>query len=123
MSTTLYISKIEEHLAIPSTYKELKSDLTQVIRNYVLSITNYFRNVHQVDNKTRHHLTLPKPACTPLFYCLPKVHKPNIPLQPIVYQHVTASLSTFKLCHQLHITSWGDIPLIHPGQKTLSTAP
>ena len=35
-------------------------------------------------HETRHHLTLPNLARTPLFYGLPTVHKPNIPLQPIV---------------------------------------
>ena len=39
---------------------------------------------HRIDDETKHHLTPPKPARTPLFYGLPKVHKPNIPLRPIV---------------------------------------
>ena len=84
MDTSLYISKIEEHLADPSTYKELGSDLTQAIRNDVLSTLNYLYYIHQIDDVTRHHLTPPKPARTLLFYGLPKVHKPNIPLPPIV---------------------------------------
>ena len=44
----------------------------------------YLHSTHRIDDETRHHLTRPKPACTPLFYDLPKVHKPNIPLRPIV---------------------------------------
>ena len=36
------------------------------------------------DCSTRHQLTPPKPAHTPLLYGLPKVLKPNIPLLPIV---------------------------------------
>ena len=32
MDTSLYISKIEDHLVDPSTYKELNSHPTQVIR-------------------------------------------------------------------------------------------
>ena len=39
---------------------------------------------HRIDDETKHHLTPPKPTRTPLFYGLPKVHKPNIPLRPIV---------------------------------------
>ena len=31
--------------------------------------------------------------------------------------------STFKLCHAIHPTFYGDTTLIHPGQQTLSTAP
>ena len=83
MDTPLYISKIEEHLSDPTTYKELNSDPTQAIRNDVLSTLDYLHKTHRIDDETK-HLTPPKPACTPLFYGLPKVHKPNIPLQPIV---------------------------------------
>ena len=41
-------------------------------------------NTHQIDDITKHHLMPPMPARSPLFYGLPKVHKPNIPLRPIV---------------------------------------
>ena len=84
MDTPFYISKIEEHLSDPTTYKELNSDPTQAIRNYVLSTLDYLHKTHRIDDETKHHLTSPKPACTPLFYGLPKVRKPNIPLRPIV---------------------------------------
>ena len=84
MDTSLYVSKIEEHLADPTTYKELNSDPTQAIRNDALSTLDYLHMTHRIDDETKHHLTPPKPARTPLFYGLPKVHKPNIPLRPIV---------------------------------------
>ena len=84
METSLYISKIAEHLSDPDTYKELNSDPTQTIRNDVLSTLDYLHKTHRIDDETKHHLTRPKPARTPLFYGLPKVHKPNIPFRPIV---------------------------------------
>ena len=89
MVTSLYISKIEieEHSQQPTsppTYKELNSDPTQAIRNDVLSTLDYLLNTHQIDDKTRHHLTPPKPPCTPLFCGLPKIHKPSMQLQTIV---------------------------------------
>ena len=37
MDTSLYINKIEEHLADATTYKKLDADPTQAIRNDVLS--------------------------------------------------------------------------------------
>ena len=37
MDTSLYISKIEEHLADPFTYEELNSDSTQVLRNVIFT--------------------------------------------------------------------------------------
>ena len=84
MDTRLYISKIEKHLSDPTTYKDLNSDPTQAIRNDVFSTLDYIHKTHRIDDETKHHLTLPKPARTLLFYGLPKVHKPNIPLRPIV---------------------------------------
>ena len=43
----------------------------------VFSTLDYLYNTCRIDHITRHHLTPPKPACTPLFYDLPKVHKPQ----------------------------------------------
>ena len=84
MDTSLYINKIEEHLADPTTYKKLDADPTQAIRNDAFSTLDYLHNTHRIDDKTRHKITSPNPASTPPFYGLLKVHKPNIPLQPIV---------------------------------------
>ena len=84
MDTSLYIHKIEEHLADATTYKKLDADPTQAIRNDVLSALDYLHNTGWIDDETRHHLTPPNPARTPLFYGLPKVHKPDISLRPIV---------------------------------------
>ena len=84
MDTPFCISKIEKHLSDPTTYKELNSDRTQAIRNHVLSTLDYPHKTHRIDDKNKHRLTQPRPARTPLFYGLPKVHKPNIPLRPMV---------------------------------------
>ena len=84
MHTSLYINKIEEHLAELITYKEFNADSTQAIRNDALSTLVYLHNTHQIDDKNRHHLIPPKPTCTPLFHGFPKVHKPHIKLWPIV---------------------------------------
>ena len=104
-------SKNEEHLADPSTYKELSSNPIQVIRNDVLSTLNYLYHTHQIDDITRHQPTPPKPARIPPFYGLLKLQKPNIPLQPInsisMWQ---PHRSTFELCHTLHTTSCGNTP-------------
>ena len=80
MHTSLYINKIEEHLAELITYKEFNTDPTQAIRNDALSTLVYLHNIHQIDDKNRHHLIPPKPTCTPLFHGFPKVHKPHIKL-------------------------------------------
>ena len=84
VDSSLYINKIEEHLANSTIYKELNSNPTQAIRNDVLSTLDYYHITHRIDDQTRHHLTPPNLARTPLFYSLPKVDKSNIPLRPIV---------------------------------------
>ena len=48
MDTSLYINKIEEHLADTTTYKELITDPTQAIRNDVASTLNYLCNTHWI---------------------------------------------------------------------------
>ena len=50
MDTFLYINKIEEHLADPTTYKKLNTDPTQAIRNDVFSTLDYLQYTHQIDN-------------------------------------------------------------------------
>ena len=65
MYTFLCINKVEEHLADTTTYKKLKTNMTQTIRNDVLSTLHYLNNTHQIDDQTRHHLTPQNPARTP----------------------------------------------------------
>ena len=74
MDTSLYINKIEEHLADPTTYMEHNTDPTQAIRNDVISTLDYLHNTHRIDDETRPHLTPTNPARTPLVYGVPKVH-------------------------------------------------
>ena len=84
MDTSLYINKIEEHLADATTYKKLDADPTQAIKNDVFSTLDYLHKTCRIDDETRNHLNPSNLACTPLFYGLPKVRKPNITLRPIV---------------------------------------
>ena len=46
MDTSHYISKIDEHLADTTIYKELNSDPNQAIRNDVLSTLDYLHITH-----------------------------------------------------------------------------
>ena len=77
MDTCLYMSKIEEHPADSSSYKDLSSDPTQAVRNDVLSTLNYLYHTHRIEDVTRYHRTPSKPPRTPLIYGLPKVHSPS----------------------------------------------
>ena len=57
MDTSLYINKIEEHLADPTTYKEFNTNPTKAIRNDVLCTFDYLLSTHRIDDETRHHLS------------------------------------------------------------------
>ena len=57
MDTSLYINKIEEHLADPTTYKEFNTNPTEAIRNDVLCTFDYLLSTHRIDDETRHHLS------------------------------------------------------------------
>ena len=122
MDTSLYINNIEEHLTDATTYKKLDADPTQAIRNDVLSTLDYLHSTRRIDDETRHHLTLPNPARTPLFYGLPKIHKPNVPLRPIVSACDSPSdqLSNY-VTH--YIQPLVETLLLYTGQQTLPPAP
>ena len=103
MDTSLYISKIEEHLADPNTYKELNCDPTQAIRNNALSTLDYLHKTHQIDSETKYHLTSPNPAKTPPFYGPPKStnriyhlnqHFQHVTALPISFPHTSRTANT-----------------------------
>lgn len=120
--TSLYINNIEEKLANVTIYKELDTNPIQAIRNDVFFTLDYLHITHRIDDETRHHLTLTNATRSPLFYGLPKVHKPIISLWPIVSacDSPTNQLSNY-VTH--FIQSCGNTPLLHTGQQTLSPAP
>ena len=50
MDTSLYINKIEEHLADATTYKKLDADPTQAIGNDAFPTLDYLHNTHCIDD-------------------------------------------------------------------------
>ena len=84
LNTCDYISKMKELLRDTKTYKPLRRDPTNAIRNDIMSTIDYLHNRYLITDETKKLLTPLKPARTPLFYGLPKTHKENIPLRPIV---------------------------------------
>ena len=122
MDTSLYINKIEQHLADITTYKELDTDPTQAIRNDVLSNLDYLHITNRIDDQTRHHLTPPNPARTPLFYGLPKVHNPNN-YSDQYYRHVIASPINFPTTSPISYNhSWRHSPLTSGTTNTSSSS-
>ena len=121
MDTSLYINKIEEHLADTTTSKELNSDPTQAIKNDVLSALNYLHITYRIDDQTRQSYP-PNPARTPLFYGLPKVRKSNISLRPLASACDSPTNQLFNYVTHLYNISWRHSPLTSGTANTSSSS-
>ena len=83
MNTRDYLTKIHTHLQDHSTYKPLTYNPTSAIVNDACTLIEYMHFQHIIDKATMEFLLPPKNTRTPLFYGLPKIHKPDCPLRPI----------------------------------------
>ena len=84
MNTEDYLTKIHTHLQDRNTYKPLTYNPTSVIVNDTCTLIGYIHSQYTIDKATKEFLLSPKNTRTPLFYGLPKIHKPGCPLRPIV---------------------------------------
>ena len=75
MNTRDYLTKIHTHLQDHNTYKP---------RTYQCTPIEYMHSQHIIDKANMEFLLPPKNTCTPLSYGLPKIHKTDCPLCPIV---------------------------------------
>ena len=66
-----------------STYKELKRDPTANIERKICSKLSGFKKAG-ILSQTLHNCLRPSATVCPKCYGLPKIHKPNVPLRPIV---------------------------------------
>ena len=84
MSTRDYLTKIHTHLQDRNTYKPLTYNTTNTIVSDTCVLIEYIHSLHIIDKTTKEFLVPPKNTRTPLFYEIPKIHKPGCPLHPIV---------------------------------------
>ena len=84
MNTKDYLTKIHARLQDHDTYKPLTYNPTSAIINDACTLIEYIHSQHIIDKATKEFLLPPKNTSTPLFYGLPKIHKPGCPLRPIV---------------------------------------
>ena len=89
-----YNSKSEELLHTP-TYQILKTDLTNMIKNKLISLLKTIKAESGISETTYKKL-YPTGATTPKYYGLPKVHKEETPLRPIVSSIRSATYETAK---------------------------
>ena len=89
-----YIQKSEE-LLNTTTYNKIPEDPTNKHKNRLVNILKNIKSEGGLNEDTYRKL-YPTGAVSPKFYGLPKVHKPGIPLRPIVSSTGTATYNTAK---------------------------
>ena len=77
-----YINKAN-HLLNQSTYRSIAKDPTRSIKNKLNNILKRVKNQTGLDSNTYKSM-YPTGCVQPKFYGLPKIHKPDTPLRPIV---------------------------------------
>ena len=97
MDTTEYISKIMDHLNDTNTYKKLDHNPLTNIHREISDYLEFLVTVGRIDETTKRFLTPPSPPRLPPFYGIPKIHKTDNPLRPIVSgcDSVTDNLSRY----------------------------
>ncbi|XP_065672126.1 uncharacterized protein LOC136089953 [Hydra vulgaris] len=84
MNKITYEQKVNELLMDRTVYRELQTDQTNKIVRGITDMSKYMLKLHKINEQTADFLLPHEPCRPPLFYGLPKIHKPNIPLRPIV---------------------------------------
>ena len=85
MNATDYESKVTNMLTDDTFYNIIKDDDTDLVKYKSNDLLKQIHEKGYLDDKQLRHLSTYK-AQLPIFYGLPKIHKPNAPLRPIVSQ-------------------------------------
>lgn len=83
MEKTEYICKTEELLTDSSTYKMVDTDPTQSVQFKLNELLKTLKRNNEIDEVLYKKLSSFNSVCAKL-YTLPKIHKPEIPVRPIV---------------------------------------
>ena len=94
MDKAEYNKKAEE-LLNTETYKKIPEDPTNKQKSRLINILKNIKAEGGLNEETYRRL-YPAGAVVPKFYGLPKIHKPGIPLRPIVSSTGTAAYNTAK---------------------------
>ncbi|XP_041989067.1 uncharacterized protein LOC121740442 [Aricia agestis] len=84
MSTEEYVQKIRSLLSDTNVYKPVSYNPTARVTRRIRILIHEYKDVFTEDEYNFLHK--PKPVQPPKLYGLPKIHKRNIPLRPIVSQ-------------------------------------
>ena len=83
MDRTDYIQKIK-HILDAGNYEPIKRDPTLRLERSICENLKDLERKGEIDNTLRKRIT-PQHSYTPQLYGLPKIHKPDIQLRPIVF--------------------------------------
>jgi len=111
LDTDYYVNKIETMLSDCDTYSQ---NITINLENAKLETDTIIKNMHiknYISNRQKRFLTNFTPKM-PVFYGLPKIHKKDIPLRPIVSQIDSPSYKLNKYLDYLLTTAEKEIPYL-----------
>jgi len=83
LNRSTYKEKCDQLLKDTKTYKKLKRDPTQIYKKQLIEVLHDLQKKGKVDKPTYHKI-YPTTETPPKFYGLPKIHKKDNPLRPIV---------------------------------------
>src|SRR5690606_30552621 len=83
MNKSDYTAKCVDLLKDDTTYEQQKTDTTPAIERKMNSILLQLMKQEKLSKQQYNNLRSSETQ-TPKFYGLPKVHKPNVPLRPII---------------------------------------
>ena len=91
-----YHNKVKALLDDTNTYEKLTSDPTRAIKNKLIQTLKEWRKEERIHNYLYNQL-YPTAENVPKFYGLPKIHKKDVPLRPIVSSIGSVMYDTAKL--------------------------
>ena len=94
MTTVDYLKKAED-LLNQNTYRALTSDPTMRLKNKMINLLKTIRSKGGLSEEMYRRL-YPTGAGSPKFYGLPKIHKPGMPIRPIVSSIGGVTYQTYK---------------------------
>ena len=99
-SSDLLINTPKKHINNIQTLKDYQlqdTNHTKSTAYKVYAFLTYYNTNYHIDNDLFHFLEAHNPQKTPLFYMLPKIHKPNNPGRPVISgcDSPTAKLSAY----------------------------
>ena len=105
-----YRKKILDFLNDVDTYEPLKKDPTNLYKTKLVNILRDWKTNKSISDNLYHRL-YPTSDLPPRFYGLPKIHKANIPLRPIVSSIGNITCSILRYLTQVLS------PMVHPPHR------